>query len=119
MPLRQVRRTLQVVLTLPYTDDETTKAAGEFTLAMAQAVLSNAMRSSGKTQMDVERALGRSHGYLSRILSGGRKLSMRTFGEILAVCGSEVRFSVVKLNNTEAQEKANKSQLLGDGDERA
>jgi transcriptional regulator with XRE-family HTH domain len=100
------------VLTSPYNDDEQTKAAGEFTLAMAQAVLSNAMRSAGKTQVDIEKTLGRSHGYVSRLLSGGRKLSMRVFGEILAVCGSEVRFAVVPLGNKRTPENNNQSQLL-------
>ena len=92
--------------------DESSKAAGEFTRAMAQAVLSNAMQTSGRTQSDIERALGRSHGYLSRILGGGRKLSMRTFGEILAVCGFEARFTTVPLGNVRTSQIANQSQLL-------
>jgi hypothetical protein len=82
-------------LAKPPMSEEDIAAAGEFTLAMAQALLSTAIKTSGMSRAAVARALGKSEGYLSRILGGGRRLTMLAFGEILAVCQKEARFTMV------------------------
>ena len=67
---------------------------GEMTVAMAQALIQNALDASSTNRTALRTKLGLSTSGLSRILSGDRKLSVRTLGEILACCGFEVRFKL-------------------------
>ena len=69
---------------------------GEVTVAMAQATIQLALDASAKPKSEVSVELGLSPSGLSRILGGSRHLSVRTLGEILAACGFEVRFELIK-----------------------
>jgi hypothetical protein len=84
---------------------------GEVTLAMAQATVQNALDAfSNKTTL--HQMLDMSPSGVSRILSGSRRLSVRTMGEILACCGFEVRFRLVPLTSEDTPRTSLDSAML-------
>jgi transcriptional regulator with XRE-family HTH domain len=65
----------------------------ETALAMAQASISNAMAASGVTRAELARRLECPRSAVTRMLSGGHNLTVKTMSRALAACGFEPRFS--------------------------
>ena len=65
----------------------------ETALAMAQATISNAMAASGVTRAELARRLECPRSTVTRMLSGGHNLTVKTMARVLAACGHEPRFS--------------------------
>jgi ribosome-binding protein aMBF1 (putative translation factor) len=63
----------------------------EAALAMAQAVVQNAINRSGISRAELARRLNRSRSFVSRMLCGDHNLTVKTMARALAACGEEVR----------------------------
>ncbi|HEX2611756.1 MAG TPA: helix-turn-helix transcriptional regulator [Gemmatimonadales bacterium] len=65
----------------------------ETALAMAQATISNAMAASGVTRAELARRLEIPRSAVTRMLSGGHNLTVKTMARAMAACGVEPRFN--------------------------
>lgn len=70
----------------------------EAALAMAQAVLQNAITRSGISRAELARRLKRPRSFVSRMLCGDHNLTVKTMARALVACGEEVRFGSEPLN---------------------
>ena len=65
----------------------------EFTLASAQNFICREMSEQNVTKVELAKRLGKSKGAITRLLSDGRNLTMRSFGRILHALGVEAKFT--------------------------
>jgi len=70
----------------------------EAALAMAQAVIQNAINRSGISRAELARRLKRQRSFVSRMLSGDHNLTVKTMARALAACGEEVRLGSERIN---------------------
>lgn len=69
----------------------------EAALAMAQSTIQNAMNDSGLNRSELARRMECDRSFVSRMLSGGHNLTIKTMAKSLAACGFEIRFQPVPI----------------------
>lgn len=57
--------------------------------------LARALRSSGLTQSELAVRLGKTKGFVSQIMSGGRNLTLRTLADVAGAIGCRVQMNLV------------------------
>ena len=75
---------------IPDPEDQRAFAKERCVLAVTEA-LHNAMEHSGINQAEVAERLGKSRGYVSRVLNGAHNMTLYTLGDILWACTMELR----------------------------
>jgi transcriptional regulator with XRE-family HTH domain len=58
--------------------------------------LARALRTSGLTKSDLAARLGKTKGFISQIMGGGRNLTLRTLADLAAAIGCRVRVNLVE-----------------------
>ncbi len=79
-------------------DIEVIDVIEETALAVAQATIQNAIEDAGLKRIEIARRMGRPRSFLTKMLSGGHNLTIKTFARALAACGFEMRISYVPIN---------------------
>jgi len=69
----------------------------ESALAMAQATIQNAINECGISRSELARRMVCNRSLVSRMLTGGHNLTIRTMARSMAACGFEVRFQPVPI----------------------
>src|SRR5258708_5139887 len=75
---------------LPNPNDQREYAQERCVVAVTEA-LHDAMEDAGLTQADVAEKLGRTRGYVSRVLNGAHNMTLYTLGDMLWACDVEMR----------------------------
>src|SRR5258708_34367211 len=60
----------------------------------ATEALARALRSSGLTQSDLATRLGKTKGFVSQILGGGKNLTLRTLADVAGALGCKVQIQL-------------------------
>jgi transcriptional regulator with XRE-family HTH domain len=69
----------------------------ESALAMAQSTIQAAVTKSGISRAEMARRMSCHRSLVSRLLTGGYNLTIKTMAKSMAVCGFEVRFQPVAI----------------------
>ena len=69
----------------------------ESALAMAQSTIQAAVTKSGISHAEMARRMNCHRSLVSRLLSGGHNLTVKTMARSMAACGFEVRFQPVAI----------------------
>jgi hypothetical protein len=69
----------------------------ESALAMAQSTIQNAINESGLNRAELARRMQCDRSLVSRMLTGGHNLTIKTMARSMAACGFEVRFQPVRI----------------------
>jgi DNA-binding phage protein len=69
----------------------------ESALAMAQSTIQNAINESGLNRAELARRMQCNRSFVSRMLTGGHNLTIKTMARSMAACGFEVRFQPVRI----------------------
>jgi Predicted transcription regulator containing HTH domain len=72
-----------------------TNRTKEAALAVAQAVICNAMDAAGMSRADLARKMGKKRPYITRILSGKHNLTVKTLAQALEATGHILFLSYV------------------------
>jgi transcriptional regulator with XRE-family HTH domain len=86
----------------------------ETALAMAQATMSNAIAASGISRAELARRMECPRSAVTRMLSGGHNLTVKTMSRAMAACGFEPRFGYEPLQwgRCEARSGASKEHVV-------
>lgn len=74
----------------------------ELALAMAQSTVSEAIYRSPLSQSGVAKRLGINRAFIAKILRGDYNLTVKTLARVVAACGFELRFSLVRTTPPES-----------------
>ncbi len=77
----------------------------ELILEVTEA-LARALRSSGLTQSELAARLGKTKGFVSQIMSGGRNLTLRTLSDVAGAIGCRVQVNLVSETKSGAANSA-------------
>lgn len=77
----------------------------ELILEVTEA-LSEAMIRQGISKTELARRLGKTKGFVSQILAGGRNLTLRTIADVADALGCQVRVQVLSQTDTKSMEIA-------------
>lgn len=69
----------------------------ESALAMAQAIIQNAMNQANISRADLARNIERPRSFVSRMLSGSHNLTIKTMARAVLACGYEIKFDLTPI----------------------
>lgn len=78
-------------------EDPDLEVLSESALAMAQAVMQNAMDQSAISRATLARRMDRPRSFITRMLSGNHNLTIKTMARCLAACGYEIQFGLTPI----------------------
>ena len=68
--------------------------------------LARALRNSGLTQSELAARLGKTKGFISQIMSGGRNLTLRTLSDVAGAIGCRVQVNLVSETKSRVANRA-------------